>query len=82
MRIGDVDLRKAVIEGPEVVDGSASMHHNDQRSFPAEKVDQELKERVDCEGLAKLTFKVVDGENVSPRRYHELDRPTLQHPKT
>jgi hypothetical protein len=39
MRIGDIDEGKAMVQRPEVVNGLASMHHNDHCSLSSEEVD-------------------------------------------
>lgn len=43
-----------MIERPEVVDWSTSMHHDDQCPFSSKEIDQELEESVYCESLGKL----------------------------
>jgi hypothetical protein len=48
-----------VIEGPEVVNRFASMHHDNQCSFSANEIDQELKEGIDRKGLAKSVFELA-----------------------
>ena len=71
-----------MVEGPKVVDGSAPMHHDNQSSFSSKKIDQELEKGIDCEGLAMSVSELANGDTVLPRRYHELDQPTSQHPVT
>ena len=78
MRIGDIDERKAVVQRPEVVDGLASMHHNDQGTFSSQEVDQELEKGVDRKGLKKLVSDASNRNYFIPHIYRELDPPTLQ----
>ena len=39
-------------------DGGSAMHHDDQRSFTAEEVDEELKKGVKGEGLVNVTERI------------------------
>jgi hypothetical protein len=52
--IGYVDGLKDMVERPEVVNRFAAVGHDDEGSFPAEVVDQQLEEGVDREGLDEL----------------------------
>lgn len=52
MRIGDVDSRKDVVEGPKVLDWFSAMSHDNQSPLAAEVVEQQLEESVDCECLS------------------------------
>jgi hypothetical protein len=52
--IGNIDFREAVIQGPEVRDWSSTIHHDDQGSFAADEIDEELEEGIDGECLDSL----------------------------
>lgn len=70
--VGDVDGRKDVVHGPQMVDRSSAMGHNDQVALAAEVVDQELEEGVDGEGLVNVADRVeplgrVEGDKANPR---------------
>lgn len=47
MRIGDVDFWKEVIKGPGMLDRRTAVRHDNNSSFTAEEVDQQLKEGID-----------------------------------
>lgn len=51
MRVGDVDLGKAMIHGPEVGDWPATIHHDYKGSFATNEIDEELEEGVNGKGL-------------------------------
>ncbi len=53
VRIRYVDLRKDMVDGPDMVNRLAAVCHDDEGSFTAEVVDQQLKEGVDGEGLER-----------------------------
>ena len=52
MRVGDIDFTTDMIERPKMIDGWASVHHNNERTLSANKVDEKLKECVDRKGLS------------------------------
>lgn len=49
--VGYVDAGKDVVQRPQVMDGFATICHDDEGSFTAEVVDQQLEKRVYCECL-------------------------------
>jgi hypothetical protein len=67
MGIRDIDTREDMVHGPQVVDGFAAVRHDNQRSLATQVVYEQLKERVDCECLPKVsgnyirrTWRMVD----------------------
>jgi hypothetical protein len=56
VRVRDIDFREAVIHGPEMRDRPSAIHHDNQRSFAADKIDKELEEGVDGECLELLVL--------------------------
>jgi len=49
--IRNVDFWKAVIERPNMRYGSAAVHHDDEGTFTANKVDEQLKKGIQRECL-------------------------------
>ena len=67
MRIADVHLVHAgdAVDGPEVLDGGAAVHHDDEGALAAEEVDEQLEEGVEGEGLVDVA------EGVHPEGHAE-----------
>lgn len=57
MRIGDVHFREQMRQRPWVVDRLAAMHHDDQRAFTPNKVDEQLEEGIYGKGLLGPVFR-------------------------
>ena len=83
MRIRNVDLRKAVIERPNMRYGSAAVHHDDEGTFTANKVDEQLEKGIQRECLVAFsagdfharglrTYLVDVSEGIYPER--DLER--------
>lgn len=51
MRIRDVDLLQDQVQWPGVRNGRSAGHEDDEGSFAADEVDQQLQEGVNGEGL-------------------------------
>ena len=55
MGVGDVNFGKTVVERPRMVDRLPSIHHDDEGTFAANKIYEELEKGVDGESLEKLS---------------------------
>ena len=51
MGVGNVNFGKTMTERPRVMNGLASVHHDYERAFTTEEVDEELKEGIYGKGL-------------------------------
>jgi hypothetical protein len=58
VRVADVDFRQHVVQRPEVIDGRAAMHENNETALSAEKANEELEEGVEHEGLVHIAQRV------------------------
>ena len=56
MRIRNVDFVEEFTERPRMRDGRPSMHKDDESTFTANEVDEELEESIDDEGLCVVSF--------------------------
>lgn len=61
MGIGDVELGEDETHGPGVRDGCSACHEDDEGALAANKVDQELEEGVDGEGLVDVAEGIDPG---------------------
>ena len=60
--IRDVNLGETRVKRPRVVVRLSTMHHDNEGTFAANKVDQELKKSVDCEGFIDVAERIeVEG---------------------
>jgi hypothetical protein len=57
--VGNVDFGEAVIHGPEMRDWSSAIHHDNQGSFAANEIDEELEEGIDGECLISRQYLIV-----------------------
>ena len=66
MRVGDVNFGETATHGPRMADRRPTVHHNDEGTFTAKKVDKQLEECIDCKGLelASGTFVASYGWNL------------------
>lgn len=60
MRIADIDFWENVIQGPNMLLWSSSMHHDDKRPFASQEIDKKLKKGIDGEGLVDITHWVYE----------------------
>jgi hypothetical protein len=58
MRVGYINLAQHVIHGPEVLDGSTPVHHDDQGSFPADIVYEKLEEGINGKCFVYVSNRV------------------------
>lgn len=61
MRIGDIDAGEDMVHRPEVMYRFAAVGHDNEGSFSAQVVDQQLEECVDGEGLVDVSDWVDKG---------------------
>jgi len=60
MWITDVYLGENVVQGPDMLFRSPTMHHYDERAFAAKEVDEKLEKRVDGECLIHVTYWIEE----------------------
>jgi len=52
--IGDVDFGETVAQWPGMVYWLSAVHHDDQGTFAAKEIDEQLEEGIDGKGLLNL----------------------------
>lgn len=60
-----------MVHGPEVRDWCSAVHHDNEGSFAAEEVDQELEEGVEGKGFVDITERAnpegcLEGDETRP----------------
>ena len=59
MRVRNVDFGQTVIQGPRMMDGLSTVHHDDEGAFAAKKIYQKLEKRIYGEGLWSRSAELI-----------------------